>query len=250
MSSPDSARRSRPNWRSGSRIRKRPPRGPSRRFRMDRSTSRATRSGIRAADRTSSEHTSAAEPPFEAAREDGEAAPEESLGVVQKLVAPIDRRIERLLAMRARGIAGSQDPEPSGEAVVEGLQAESVEPDCGELDREGHAVELRAHARHGGRIALVEMEIAIDGLRPLDEQRDRVREQAPRQEVDESPPGATASGTSTTISPVTPSACRLVARMRTSGAARRMSLARRAADARTCSQLSRIRRHACRRDSR
>ena len=106
---------------------------------------------------------------FEAAREDGEAAPEESLGVVQKLVTPIDRRIERPLAMRARGIAGSQDPEPSGEAIVEGLQAESMEPDRGELDRESHTVELGAHACHGGCIVLVEMEIAIDGLRPLDE---------------------------------------------------------------------------------
>jgi hypothetical protein len=44
-----------------------------------------------------------------------------------------------------------------------------VETDRGELDRESHPVQLRAHTRHGGRIALVEMEIAIDGLRPLDE---------------------------------------------------------------------------------
>ena len=49
-----------------------------------------------------------------------------------------------------------------------------MEPDRGELDRESHTVELRAHACHGGRIALVEMEIAIDSLRPLDEERDRV----------------------------------------------------------------------------
>ena len=71
--------------------------------------------------------------------------------------------------MGARGIAGSQDPEPRGKAMLKGLKAESMEPDRGELDRESHTVELRAHACHGGRIALVEMEIAIDSLRPLDE---------------------------------------------------------------------------------
>ena len=111
---------------------------------------------------------------FEAAGEDGEAPPEESLCVVQKLIAPVDRRIERLLAVWTGGIAGSQDPEPRGEALVEALQTEGMESDRGELDREGHAVQLRAHARDGGRVALVEMEIAIDSLGPLDEQRDGV----------------------------------------------------------------------------
>ena len=56
-------------------------------------------------------------------------------------------------------------------------QTEGMKSHRGELDREGHAVELRADARDGGRVAVIQMEVAIDRPGPLDEQRHGVGKQ-------------------------------------------------------------------------
>ena len=79
----------------------------------------------------------------------------------------------------------------------------------------------------------------LDCRGALDEERDRVGADEGRQRGVGSF-GSESVGTSTTTSPVTPSACLLVARIRRPGQARSRAAARTAAASRTCSQLSRI----------
>src|SRR4029077_15606740 len=52
-----------------------------------------------------------------AAGEYGEAAPQQSFGLAQELVAPVDRALERLLSGRQAAVAGAQRSEPRTESA-------------------------------------------------------------------------------------------------------------------------------------
>ena len=81
------------------------------------------------------------------AREDGE-APERLLrGLVEERVAPVDRRAERLLALRAVARARGEELERVVEAVAQSFRSEQADARSGELEREWESVEAPADLR-------------------------------------------------------------------------------------------------------
>ncbi len=111
---------------------------------------------------------------LEPADEDGQARPQQALGVAQQPIAPVDRGVERLLPRGGAPVAGPEGGDPGGEPLVERLEAERLQADRRELERKGDAIEVRADAEDRGGVRLVEREAVLDGRGALDEERDRV----------------------------------------------------------------------------
>ena len=107
------------------------------------------------------------------AAEDGEAAPEHSLGVVEQVPAPVDDRAERLMPRHRGAASAGQQPEPVIEAGRDLLRGHGAQPGRGELDRERHAVESTADPGYGGRVDFGDLELGEDGAGSLDQQADR-----------------------------------------------------------------------------
>src|SRR5438046_6409434 len=75
-------------------------------------------------------------------REPGEQAP---LGLVEQLVAPVDRSPEGALSSWQVLPAARQDREPPLESIEDRLWAQDLDPGCSELDRsEEHTSELQS----------------------------------------------------------------------------------------------------------
>ena len=175
----------------------------------------------------------------EAPGEDGQAAKERPLVVREQLVAPLEGRLERLLARRRRAAARAQQPEAVVQPLCDRVRPQRAEAGRGELDREREAVEPVADANHVAGVPVLEGEAGGGGARPLDEQADRlVAEEVGRARP--APPGSgiASDGTRKTVSPWTRSGSRLVATTETPGAERSSTSATAAAATRTCSQLS------------
>src|SRR5207244_2238916 len=108
--------------------------------------------------------------------EDAEPAEEHALGVVEQLVAPLDRREQRLLPREGGAGAAGQQPAAVVEPVGEPLERERPDARRRELERERKPVEAAADARHRGRAARVKTEPGTAGARPFDEQADGVED--------------------------------------------------------------------------
>ena len=111
---------------------------------------------------------------LEAAGEDAEPAQQHPLVRLEQVVAPLERRLERLLPRRRRAAAGAEEPEAVVEPLGHRRGAERAEPPGGELDRERQAVEAEADARDVRRVLLVERESRRGRRRALDEQPHRL----------------------------------------------------------------------------
>ena len=96
------------------------------------------------------------------------------LGGVQQLVAPLDRRPERLLPLRQVAGAAAERLEAARQAVPQRLGREEVEAGGRELDRQRQPVEPAADVGHGGGVVVGQAEVGPDAARPLDEQLDRL----------------------------------------------------------------------------
>ena len=89
---------------------------------------------------------------------------------IEQVVAPLDRRAQRALALGRVARAARQERESRVEALEEPLGSEELRPRGRELDREREAVEAAADRLDRG----VGCELAPDGTRPLDEERRRL----------------------------------------------------------------------------
>ena len=89
------------------------------------------------------------------------------LARIEQVVAPLDRRAQRALALGHIARAAGQERENRVEALEEQLGREELRPGGGELDREREAVEAAAD-RLDRRVGC---ELPPDGTRTLDEER-------------------------------------------------------------------------------
>ena len=96
------------------------------------------------------------------------------LGCVEQVVAPGDRVAQRLLPRRQVARAAGQQRQALLQARQQRLRGEQLDPRRGQLDRQRQAVEAAQISATAGAFSLVEGEVGLDRLRPLDEQRDRL----------------------------------------------------------------------------
>ena len=85
----------------------------------------------------------------EAGGEDAQATQRRLLGLGQQLVAPVEERFERALALGHRPVATPQEPESILQAGVDLGRREHRDPRRRQLDRQREAVETPADAGHG-----------------------------------------------------------------------------------------------------
>ena len=104
-----------------------------------------------------------------APREHRQAAEQRALGVIEKVPAPFDHRLQRLLARRRRSITAAEHSEPIVEPVGERFESERADPGCGELQRERDAVQMMADLCDRLHIFLCYGEVTQRGLRTFQE---------------------------------------------------------------------------------
>ena len=107
-----------------------------------------------------------------AATEDRQQLEEPLLGGAQELVAPLDRRAQRLLPLGQIAGAAAEVLEAAAESIPERLRREEVQARGGELDRQRQPVEPATDLGHGGGVVVREAEVGPDAARPLHEQLD------------------------------------------------------------------------------
>ena len=107
-----------------------------------------------------------------AAAEDAEPDEQALFLVVEQLVAPLDRRPQRLLALGQVAPAGGEERQPVLQPAEQLVRLEHLHPGGRQLDRERQAVEAAADL---GQPAVVAAEARQHGLRPLPEELDRRR---------------------------------------------------------------------------
>jgi hypothetical protein len=88
----------------------------------------------------------------EAPREDRQPIEEDPLLVGQEVVAPVDRRLQGLLAGQRGAAAPRQHPEPVLEAGEELLHRQHPDAGRGQLEGQRDAVQPHAHLRDGGGV--------------------------------------------------------------------------------------------------
>ncbi len=100
--------------------------------------------------------------------------PEQPLGGRAQVVAPLDRREQRLMALLAGRAVGAEQPEPVAEAGQQLIEVHGAQPDRGKLDRERDALQALAQ-RHGlGPVPRGEGEPWHGGRGTVGEERDGV----------------------------------------------------------------------------
>ena len=107
-----------------------------------------------------------------AAGEDRQAREDEPLHRGEEVVRPVDRGAQRVVTLHAAPAAG-EEPEALVNAARQLFDAEHAGAGSGELDRQRHAVQPAAEARHDSRPAVVQGERRVERKRPLDEEPDR-----------------------------------------------------------------------------
>ena len=95
-----------------------------------------------------------------------------ALVVVQERVAPVDRRLERLLASHGRAGAAAEEAEPILKPVAHLARAQDPEARRGQLDGEWHPVQPTADLDDRSDVRFVERELRAGAPRALDEQLD------------------------------------------------------------------------------
>src|SRR5439155_3048295 len=91
----------------------------------------------------------------EASREHRQPPQDDALRLGQQLVAPVERRAQRLLARQRRAAAACEEPEAIVEPRRDAFDAERGDARGGELDGERHAVEAAADGRRRRRQSTV-----------------------------------------------------------------------------------------------
>ena len=176
---------------------------------------------------------------LEAAGEDREPAEQQLLVRLEEVVAPLERRGQRLLPRRRRMAAAAQQAEAVVEPGGDRRGAQRSEPGSGELERERQAVEAKTDPGDVLGVLLVELEARRGRDRALRRRARRTRSRAARvAEAAARDQGCASEGTRKTTSPGTRSGSRLVARIVSCGAARSNASASAAVAASRCSQLS------------
>ena len=177
---------------------------------------------------------------LEAAGEHGQALPEPSLGLAQELVAPVDRR------PRASAAGGTRCGRPVPSAPSRAARPRSSPSSPRALRRTAASSRASGMPSTWLQMLRIAAAFAASTANPCWTAAARSTNSATasdrsRASGEASPSSGNVSvGTSITTSPITPSAWRLVARIRTSGQARSSVPASTAAASCTCSQLSRI----------
>ncbi|MGY4299652.1 hypothetical protein ACVWXN_007747 [Bradyrhizobium sp. i1.4.4] len=105
--------------------------------------------------------------------EDGKPAQHEALGVGQEPVAPVQRRLQRLLPRRRGALALPEQIEAFVEQCGRLLQSVGLDPAGGELDRQRHAVELAADPCDDRGIDVIERDLRAAGHGTFEEELKR-----------------------------------------------------------------------------
>ena len=105
----------------------------------------------------------------------GEPAEERALVRLEEVVAPGDRRFERLLPGSRRPASADEQPEAVGQSLDELVEAERAEPDSGQLDRERHPVEPPRQLEDGRPVLVRDDERGARLACPFDQQGDGLR---------------------------------------------------------------------------
>src|SRR5205085_11623132 len=105
--------------------------------------------------------------------EDREALERVALCFVEEVIAPVDRRAQRAMALGGVARARVQQRESRLEPAEHDLWCEKFRASCSQLDCEGQSIELSADRIDGIR-ALVITPLWVHGTRPHVEERDRV----------------------------------------------------------------------------
>jgi hypothetical protein len=120
---------------------------------------------------------------IEAAAEDAQAAEDRLFGRIEQIVAPSDRRLQRLLPCGQIGLRAPEEPEAVVEPRRDLLDRQQRRAGGGELERERQTVEAAAEPGDRGRGGGVEAEAGVRLPRPGDEERGRLRPRHLRQIV-------------------------------------------------------------------
>ena len=93
---------------------------------------------------------------------------------VEQVMAPVDRSLERPLALHHRTGATGEQPEADVELAGDLLDRKVATTGRGQLDRQRNPIETNADPRHRTRRLVGEHEIGPSPSRPIDEQPRRV----------------------------------------------------------------------------
>src|SRR5262249_25010331 len=109
----------------------------------------------------------------EASGKYGEPAQHCALRFRQQVVAPVERRAERLVAWQRRAAASRQEAKPVVEARSEALYDEDIDAAGREFDRKRNSIKPAADVGDDGGVGVAQLEFVRDGGGPLDEKLDR-----------------------------------------------------------------------------
>jgi hypothetical protein len=105
---------------------------------------------------------------------EGEEHEEALLAGLEEVVAPLDRRPERLLALGQVAGPAAEELQAVSEAVAESLGREEVQARRGQLDGQRQAIETPADLEHRGGVVVGQAEVGSHGPGPFDEELDRL----------------------------------------------------------------------------
>ena len=178
---------------------------------------------------------------FQAERPGEHTGPSEDGSIVfrQEVVAPRDRGFEGLMARRCGSAAADEQVETVVETLDELIEAQRAKSNGREFDRQRDPVEAPCQLDNGVLVVRRQLESGARLPRALDQQGNGLRLGEAVRRNPALASGTDSGPTRTTASPVTPSGCLLVARIRSPGASRRSASASTADASSRCSQLSR-----------
>jgi len=107
---------------------------------------------------------------IEGAGEDAEMSECTLFPLIEQVIAPVQRRLERLLAYRHRGWSSHQQPEAVDEARQHLLERHVSEACGGKLQSQRDSVQAAAQLGHGRCILVGQQQGPVDEPGPLDEQ--------------------------------------------------------------------------------
>ncbi len=106
--------------------------------------------------------------------EDSEASEDGALARLEKVVAPVDERPQRLLARRFVSRCACQQPEARGEPIVDLADGEDRDACGGQLDRESDPVESATDRAYARCVGIRQREARVAIARSIDEQTHRI----------------------------------------------------------------------------
>ena len=183
-------------------------------------------------------HTCSAASSVHAAGNTDEPAEQLPFDIRQQLVTPVHGRLERPLPCDGRSRAAGEQAESVLQPRLDLLRRQDDDAGGRQLDGERNPIETPADTGDGVRVVRGRCEGGVNGARTLDEELCGLGVDERVDGTDASASGSDNEGTRQTVSPDTPSASRLVARIRNAGAPRSRASTSSAQAAIRCSQLS------------